>query len=407
MAVNILVPTMGESISEATVSAWLKAEGDAVTEGDVLVELETDKVMVEVPAPCSGKLGGIAQAEGETVSVDDVLGNIEEGAAGATPQASKTVPSSPAAAAASAAPIVAAPAGVGPAVQRLAAETGINPANVTGTGPGGRVTKGDMLQATAPPQPSAPAPAQAAPIMPPAPRRAAGECTEERVPLSRLRQRIAERLVEAQQTAAILTTFNEIDMSEVISLRSQYKDMFRERYGVGLGFMSFFAKACVHALKEVPAVNAELDGIDLVYKKYYDIGVAVGSARGLVVPVVRDSDLLSYIEIEMEIARLAQKARNNSLSLDDLSGGTFTITNGGVYGSMMSTPILNPPQVGILGMHNIVKRAVVVRDEVKIRPMMYVALSYDHRVIDGKQAVEFLVKVKQRIEEPARLLLEI
>ncbi len=404
MAINIVVPTMGESISEATVSSWLKSKGDVVAEGDVLVELETDKVMVEVPAPCSGRLSDIAKDEGEIVGLEDILGSIEEGATVATTAA----PASPPAASGAPEALEAlVPKGVGPAVKRIAAETDLNPANVRGTGPGGRVTKGDMLQQGATPRTTPPAQAPPASIMPPAPHRTAGERTEERVPMSRLRLRIAERLVEAQHTAAMLTTFNEIDMREVMTVRSLYKEKFREHYGVGLGFMSFFAKACVQALKEVPAMNAELDGKDLIYKKYYDMGVAVGTERGLVVPVVRDCDLLSPSEIEIEIARLAQKARNGNLSVDDLSGGTFTITNGGVYGSMMSTPILNPPQVGILGMHNIVKRAVAVGDKIEIHPMMYVALSYDHRVIDGRQAVEFLVKVKERIEAPARLLLEI
>ena len=426
MQVQIVVPQMGESISEATVSSWLKSKGDAVAEGDILVELETDKVMVEVPAAEAGVLQEIRKGEGESVTVGDILGLIEtdgagsgNGAAAAKPAAKAPAkePAPQPAPAPAAAPAAAAEgprsAAVGPAARRIAEEQGVALDQVQGTGPRGQVTKADVQRAAAQPKaapaaPSAPAPS-APPLAPRPPARTAGErgVREERVKMTRLRQRIAERLVEAQQTAAILTTFNEVDMSATMALRARYKDAFQQKYGVAVGFMSFFTKACIEALRAFPAVNAEIQGDEIVYKRYYDIGVAVGTERGLVVPVVRDADQRSFIEIELEIAELARKAREGKLSMDDLTGGTFSISNGGIYGSMLSTPILNPPQVGILGMHNIVKRAMVVGDEVAVRPMMYLALSYDHRIIDGREAVQFLLRVKECVEDPARLLLEI
>ncbi|HKJ00469.1 MAG TPA: 2-oxoglutarate dehydrogenase complex dihydrolipoyllysine-residue succinyltransferase [bacterium] len=429
MQVEIVVPQMGESISEATVASWLKAKGERVAEGDVLVELETDKVMVEVPAAESGILQDIHKGTGETVTVGDILGLIEtEGAGAAAPAGNGGTPAQapapapppkPAPAAATAAPAAQAEAprsqAVGPAARRLAAEQGVDIGQVPGTGPRGQVTKADVQHAGETARPAAEPTRQAPPTAPPAaaprpvaaaPTRAPGE-REERVKMTRLRQRIAERLVEAQQTAAILTTFNEVDMSATMAMRSKYKDAFREKYGIALGFMSVFTKACIEALKAFPAVNGEIRGDEIIYKHYYDIGVAVGTERGLVVPVVRDADRKSFIEIELEIAELARKARENKLTMDDLTGGTFSISNGGIYGSMLSTPILNPPQVAILGMHNIVKRAVVVDDEVVVRPMMYLALSYDHRIIDGREAVQFLVRMKECIEDPARILLEI
>ena len=416
MPIDIVVPEMGESISEGTVAAWLKSKGEAVSEGETLVELETDKVMVEVPAPEGGTLLEILKGEDETVEVGDVLGRIDtDGAAAGNGNA----PAKDTAPAPEASPAKAPPPPAGPAARNLAETHGVDLAAVTGTGPRGNVTREDVQAAIDSPKAASPPagksadkpavkPAPGAPAPPPpagAPR-APGE-REERVKMSRLRARIAERLVEAQQTAAILTTFNEVDMGEVMAVRGRYKEAFREKYGMPIGFMSFFTKSCIEALKAFPAVNAELDGDEVVYKHYYDIGVAVGTERGLVVPVVRDADRRSFIEVELEIARLAGLARDNKLTMGDLTGGTFTISNGGIYGSMLSTPIINPPQVAILGMHNIVKRAVVVGDEIKVRPMMYLALSYDHRIIDGREAVQFLLRVKECIEDPARILLEI
>jgi len=414
MQIEIIVPQMGESITEATVGLWRKAKGEAVAEGDVLVELETDKVMVEVPAVKAGVLMEILQKEGATVHVGDLLGKLDTEAK-ATPgaksagqpaaSAPKTAPkpASPPAAAAAPAP---ARAPAGPAAARLAAERGVDLQQVPATGPSGRVTKEDIVN-FAEARPAAPS-APARPVAPraPAAARPTGE-REERVKMTRLRQRIAERLLQAQQTAAILTTFNEVDMSAVMELRNRYKDETEKKYGMRLGFMSFFTKAVIEALRAFPAVNAEISGDEIIYKHFYDIGVAVGSERGLVVPVVREADKKRFIEIEIEIAELGKKARENKLTVDDLTGGTFTISNGGVFGSMLSTPILNPPQSAILGMHNIVKRAVVVNDQIVVRPMMYLALSYDHRLIDGREAVQFLVKVKQCIEDPARILLEL
>ena len=406
---DIKVPPMGESITEATVADWHVQPGQGFDSGDILVELETDKVTMEVPAPVAGVLKEIKQESGATVNVDDLLAVIEEGAAGAAP--ATATPAAEAAPAAVPTPAAAPAPAAGnpnttlpPGASRLAAESGANPADVAGTGKRGQVTKADIVNhlekgpaATA--ASSAASPAARAPRNP-------GE-REEVKPMSRLRQRIAERLVEAQHTAAILTTFNEVDMHNMMAVRSRYKDKFKDTHGVGLGFMSFFTKACVDALKAFPGVNAEISGTDIIYKNYYDIGVAVGGPKGLVVPIVRAADLLSFAGIEQEIGRLAGKVKEGTLGLDELQVGTFTISNGGGYGSMMSTPILNPPQSGILGMHNIVKRPVVVNDEIVIRPMMYIALSYDHRIVDGKEAVGFLVRVKECIENPERMLLDI
>jgi 2-oxoglutarate dehydrogenase E2 component (dihydrolipoamide succinyltransferase) len=387
---EIRVPALGESVTEATIAKWFKNVGDTVKADEPMVELETDKVTVEVPAPASGKLSAIAAASGSTVKVGALLGAIEEGAAG-------NVTARPAAAAPVAAK-VAEPAKVeaplSPAVLKIVTEKQMDPASVTGTGKDGRLTKGDVLE-----QLSKPA---AMPAAAPAP--AGGE---ERVKMSRLRLTIARRLKEAQNTAAMLTTFNEVDMSAVMTLRNSFKDVFEKKHGVKLGFMSFFAKAVIQALKDVPAVNAEIDGEDLVYKNYYHLGVAVGTEKGLVVPVVRDADRMSFATIEKTISDYGRKARDGQLQIADMQGGTFTISNGGVYGSLMSTPILNAPQSGILGMHKIQDRPVAVGGQVVIRPMMYLALSYDHRIVDGKEAVTFLVRVKEGLEDPSRALLDL
>ena len=427
---DIMTPTLGESVTEATVARWAKKPGEAVAKDEVLVELETDKVNLEVAATEAGVLADIVIEEGATVGPGQVLGHIS--AAGAAPaKAPAKQPEVAASPAPAAAPVAAeaAPAPkpeparpLAPSVQRIVAENRLDPDAIPGSGKDGRITKGDALaaleaRATTPaptiaPAPTpAPAPAPAAPRAPtPAPAPAAPrppQAREERVRMTRLRQTIARRLKEAQETAAMLTTFNEVDMGAVMALRTRYKDPFEKRHGVRLGFMSFFVKACVAALKEVPNVNAEIDGTDLIYKNHYDIGVAVGTDRGLVVPVVRDADAMTLAEIEKAINELGRKARDGALALDDLQGGTFTISNGGVYGSLMSTPILNQPQSGILGMHKIQDRPMAVNGQVVIRPMMYLALSYDHRVVDGQGAVTFLVKVKDYIEDPQRLLLEI
>lgn len=404
MATQITVPVMGESVSEATIAKWLKNVGDSVRADEPLVELETDKVTVEVNAPVSGTIAEIAVKSGN-VSVGAVLGYIQEGAVETKPAANTQT--APAAAPAPAAPVApaatpAAAAPVMPAAARAAAENNVNTANVAGTGKDNRVTKEDILNLLGN-KPTAAAPAKAA--TPAGPR--SNEAREERVKMTRLRQRIAERLKEAQNTAAMLTTFNEIDMSGVMALRSQYKETFEKKYGVKMGFMSLFIKACIQALKELPAVNAEIAGEDIIYKNYYDIGVAVGTPQGLVVPVVRDADAKSFADIEKEISELAVKARDGKLSMGDLTGGTFTITNGGIYGSLMSTPILNTPQSGILGMHKIQERPIVIDGKVEVRPMMYIALSYDHRIIDGREAVTFLVRVKECLEDPQRLLLAV
>ncbi len=400
MAIEIQVPQLGESISEATVARWMKAPGDAVEADEPLVELETDKVTVEVPAPRSGVLEEILAGEGEEVEVGAVLGRM---AAGAAPARSAPAPQAkePASAASKAPP-------VSPAVRKLLADNALSQEAVAGTGKDGRITKGDVLahleEAAAPLPPAAPAPQpRAEPPRPPRPEHP----REERVRMSRLRRRVAERLKDAQNTAAMLTTFNEADMSGVVALRRRYREAFEKRHGVRLGFMSFFVKACIGALKEIPAVNAEIDGDDIIYKNHYDIGVAVGTAQGLVVPVLKDADAMGFAEVERSIADLGARARDGKLTMEDLTGGTFTISNGGVYGSLMSAPILNPPQSGILGMHKIEDRPVAVDGKVEIRPMMYLALSYDHRIIDGSESVTFLVRVKEAIENPERLLLDV
>lgn len=406
MAIDIKVPPMGESITEATVASWRKKAGDGVNVGDIVVELETDKVTMEVPAPSAGVLKEILKNTGETVRVNEVLARME---AGAVPAAAAAGAASPSTSPSAAAPAPSAPAQrndtLPPAARRMVEENKVNVADVTGTGKRGQVTKADVVHHL---EGKTSGTSSAAPARAPVPIRPARSAEREStVPMSRLRQKIAERLVQAQHTAAILTTFNEIDMTAVMELRTKFKEAFKERHGVGLGFMSFFARACVEALREYPAINAEIRGTDIIYKNYADIGVAVGGPKGLVVPIIRDADQKSFAEIEQEIVLLADKVRTGSISLAELEGGTFTISNGGTYGSLLSTPIINPPQSGILGMHAIQKRAVVVNDEIKIRPMMYVALSYDHRIVDGKEAVSFLVRVKQCIESPERMLLDV
>ncbi len=405
---EIRVPTLGESVTEATIGRWFKKAGDAVAVDEPLVELETDKVTIEVPAPSAGTLGDIIAKDGETVAVGALLGQINEGVAGA--------PAKPAAAPARAAappppPAAKAPPAdtpLAPSVRKIAAESGIDAATVPGSGKDGRVTKGDMLAAIEKAA-SAPTPINqpAAAVQVRAPSPADDAAREERVKMTRLRQTIARRLKDVQNTAAMLTTFNEVDMSHIMAMRSQYKDVFEKKHGSKLGFMGFFTKACVQALKDIPAANAEIDGTDLIFKNYYHIGVAVGTDKGLVVPVVRDCDHKSIAEIEKSIADFGRRARDGQLKIDEMQGGTFTITNGGIYGSLMSTPILNAPQSGILGMHKIQDRPVAIGGKVEIRPMMYLALSYDHRVIDGKEAVTFLVRVKESLEDPARLVLDL
>jgi 2-oxoglutarate dehydrogenase E2 component (dihydrolipoamide succinyltransferase) len=394
MATEIKVPALGESVTEATVARWLKKPGEAVAMDDPLVELETDKVTLEVNATAPGVLAEIRVPEGSNVAVGSVLGIIGDGAARPMP----AKPAAPPPAAAAPAPTDAL-ARSGPAARKLAAESGLPPSQIVATGKGGRVTKGDVLIALERGAPAAPAPAA-----PPPPRETGAR--EERVRMTRLRKRIAERLKQAQNTAAMLTTFNEADMSAVMALRDKYRDSFEKKHGVRLGFMSFFVKASIVALREIPAVNGEIDGDDIVYKNHYDIGVAVGTEQGLVVPVVRDADRMGFAEIEKAIAELGRKARDGKLTIEDLSGGTFTISNGGIYGSLMSTPILNPPQSGILGMHKIQQRPVVIGGKIEARPMMYLALSYDHRIVDGREAVTFLVRVKECIEDPERLLVD-
>jgi 2-oxoglutarate dehydrogenase E2 component (dihydrolipoamide succinyltransferase) len=426
---DIMTPALGESVTEATVARWAKHAGESVKRDELLVELETDKVSLEVVAPEDGILSGIDAEEGATVVPGQRLGRVEARADGADkPRAPNESSAAPTAAAPAPPPPQPSPPTapnspprpvgqpLSPSVQRIIAENDLDPSTIAGGGRDGRITKGDALAAAeakrAAPAPAtttfdsgttAPFPAPATtPITPRAP-----DAREERVRMTRLRQTIARRLKEAQQTAAMLTTFNEADMSAVMALRAQYKDAFEKRYGVKLGFMGLFVKACVAALKEVPSVNAEIDGQDLIYKNHYDIGVAVGTERGLVVPVVRDADTKNIAEIESAIAALGKKARDGALAMEDLQGGTFTISNGGIYGSLMSTPILNAPQSGILGMHKIQDRPVAMNGQIVVRPMMYLALSYDHRVVDGQGAVTFLVKVKNHIEDPQRLLLEI
>src|SRR5579862_2050036 len=413
---EIRVPTLGESVTEATIGKWFKKPGDAVAVDEPLVELETDKVTIEVPAPAAGVLGDIAAKDGDTVAVGALLGQIKEGAAPAKAAARPPEPAAPAPqlspapsapkSAAAKAPPPETP--LAPSVRKLSAESGVDAATVPGSGKDGRVTKGDMLaaieRAAAAPMPVSQTAAAVAVRAPTPPDDAA---REERVRMTRLRQTIARRLKEAQNTAAMLTTFNEVDMSHVMALRTQYRDLFEKKHGVKLGFMGFFVRACVQALKEVPAVNAEIDGADIIYKNYYHVGVAVGTERGLVVPVLRDCDAKSLAEIEKAIADFGRRARDGALKIEDMQGGTFTISNGGIYGSLLSTPILNAPQSGILGMHKIQERPVVVAGKVEARPMMYLALSYDHRIVDGREAVTFLVRVKESLEEPARLVLDL
>ena len=398
MAIEIKAPTFPESVADGTVATWHKKPGEAVKRDELIVDIETDKVVIEVLAEADGVLADIVKNEGDTVLSNELLGTLNEGAVAAAAPAAEAAP------AAVAAPAAASDAILSPAARKIADENGIDRNAIAGTGKGGRVTKEDAV-AAADAKKSAPA-ASAAPAA--AVVVAAGERVEKRVPMTRLRAKVAERLVEAQSTMAMLTTFNEVDMHEVMALRSKYKDLFEKTHnGVRLGFMSFFVKAAVEALKRFPAVNASIDGNDIVYHGYQDIGVAVSSDRGLVVPVLRNAELMSLAEVENGIATFGKKARDGKLSIEEMTGGTFTITNGGTFGSMMSTPIVNPPQAAILGMHNIIQRPVAINGQVVIRPMMYLALSYDHRLIDGKEAVSFLVTIKNLLEDPARLLLDI
>ena len=403
---DIRVPTLGESVTEATVGKWFKKPGDPVAVDEPLVELETDKVTLEVPAPAASVLGDIAAKDGTTVAVGALLGSISEGGAAAAspkPAAAAKPAETPKQAPAAASAAMPLP----PSVKKMSAESGVDAAKVEGTGKHGQVTKGDMLSAieraaAQPTQVATPAPVQMR-----APSPADDAAREERVHMTRLRQTIARRLKDAQNTAAMLTTFNEVDMTAVMHMRNQYKDLFEKKHGQKLGFMGFFTRACIQALKEIPAVNAEIDGTDIVYKNYYHIGIAVGTEKGLVVPVVRDAQDKSLAEIEKTIGDLGRRARDGQLKIDEMQGGTFTITNGGVYGSLMSTPILNAPQSGILGMHKIQERPMVVAGKIEVRPMMYLALSYDHRIVDGREAVTFLVRVKECLEDPARLVLDL
>lgn len=447
MSIEIRVPTLGESVTEATVGSWFKAKGDAVKADEPLVELETDKVTIEVPAPSDGVLSDIIVAAGETVEIGALLGQLSEGGAGAAPSSTespaepktndepksadtkKPEPTSPATKSRDASQNDGANDNQrppSPAARKALEENGLSPSDIDGTGRGGQILKEDVLRAMEAAsdnearqnsQPSSRAAPQAktsgsTELLKPAtdmrlPATMTDSTREERVKMSRLRQTIAHRLKDAQNTAAILTTFNDADMSAVMALRKEYKDLFERRHGMKLGFMGFFVKACIQALKEIPSINAEIDGAEIVYKNYYHIGVAVGTERGLVVPVLRDADRMTLADIEGQITEYGNRARQGKLSIEDMQGGTFTISNGGVYGSMLSTPILNAPQSGILGMHRIEQRAVVVNGEVVARPMMYLALSYDHRIVDGKEAVTFLVRVKECLEDPQRFLLEL
>jgi len=414
MAVEIKVPVLGESVVEATVAKWMKSAGEAVGADEAIVELETDKVTLEVPSPVNGVLADIVAKEGDTVGVDALLALVEEGAAPTAKPAAKTAPASapapapvavsaPAAVPAPVAASSAAAAVLSPAVRKLVEENNLNPAAISGTGKDGRLTKADVQKAIASGSAKMAAPAASTSPAPAGPR--TSDAREERVPMSRLRRMIASRLKEAQNTAAMLTTFNEVDMSAVMALRAEYKDDFEKQHGARLGFMGFFVRAVINGLQEFPAVNAEIHGEDIIYKNFYNIGVAVGTPQGLVVPVLRDAQDLSLADIEKSVTDFGLRARDGKLTPADMAGGSFTISNGGVYGSLMSTPILNPPQSGILGMHKIQKRPIAVGDKVEIRPMMYLALSYDHRIIDGREAVSFLVRVKESIEDPRRLLL--
>ncbi len=415
---DIRVPTLGESVTEATVGKWFKQPGDAVAVDEPLVELETDKVTLEVPAPAAGVLSEIAAKDGETVGVGALLGQIKDGAAAAKaaalaadakPAESPKAAPAPAAARPAEIPIAAgSPAAssmpMPPSVRKMAAESGVDAGTVEGSGKHGQVSKGDMMAAIERAA-AAPTPVPSVQMRTPSPPDDASR--EERVHMTRLRQTIARRLKDAQNTAAMLTTFNEVDMSAVMAMRNQYKDLFEKKHGAKLGFMGFFVRACIQGLKEIPAVNAEIDGTDIVYKNYYHVGVAVGTEKGLVVPVVRDADMMSLADIEKTISDFGRRARDGALKIEDMQGGTFTISNGGVYGSLMSTPILNAPQSGILGMHKIEERPVVVAGKIEARPMMYLALSYDHRIVDGREAVTFLVRVKECLEDPARLVLDL
>jgi len=426
MSIEVRVPTLGESVTEATVANWFKQPGDAVAVDEMLCELETDKVTVEVPAPAAGVMGAHVAKAGDTVGVNALLATIEEGGAAAPAKVAEKAPAKAEATAkaepakvapAKASPAKASPAKASPAerkdvedapsAKKAMAEAGLAAGQVAGSGRDGRVMKEDVQKAVASgaaaraPEPAAPAPA------PRAATSAADAEREKRVRMTRLRQTIARRLKDAQNTAAILTTYNEVDMGAIMALRNEFKDLFEKKHGVKLGFMSFFVKACCHALKEIPSVNAEIDGTDIVYKNYCHVGVAVGTPQGLVVPVVRDADQLTFAGIEKTIAELGIRARDGKLSMEDMQGGTFTISNGGVYGSLMSSPILNPPQSAILGMHKIQERPMVAGGQIVARPMMYLALSYDHRIIDGKEAVTFLVRVKESLEDPRRLLMDL
>jgi 2-oxoglutarate dehydrogenase E2 component (dihydrolipoamide succinyltransferase) len=406
MTIEIKVPPLPESVTDATLVGWHKKTGETVTRDENLVDLETDKVVLEVPAPASGTITRIVAQDGATVTAGDVLAILEEGDVSATdapePAKEEAPAEKPAAKAAPTGPVK-----TSPAVRRLLEEHDLDATLVAGSGKDGRITKSDVMSFlkeddssdVTPGDSAAPAVAESAV--------ASLERTEKRVPMTRLRARIAERLVEAQQTAAMLTTFNEVDLTEVMALRSRYRESFEKRHGVRLGFMSFFTKAAVEALKKFPAVNASVEGTDIIYHNYYDIGIAVSSDRGLMVPVIRDVDQMSFAEFEAELNAMAQKAQDGSISMDDLTGGTFTITNGGIFGSMMSTPILNQPQSAILGMHAIQKRPMVVGEDIVARPMMYLAMTYDHRIIDGKEAVQFLVTIKEQLEDPSRLLLQV
>ncbi|WP_032139375.1 2-oxoglutarate dehydrogenase complex dihydrolipoyllysine-residue succinyltransferase [Rickettsia tamurae] len=401
MSVKIIVPSLGESVTEATIAKWYKKEGDSIKTDELLLEIETEKVTLEVNAPCNGTIGKISKTDGANVAVGEEIGEINEGAAASTAGTNNESAKTQAVTQPTSEKPVEKPAvannTLAPSVQKLVTENKLDPNNIKGTGRDGRITKGDVLETinTPPTATSAPAISKS------------NEERVQRVRMSRLRKTIAQRLKDSQNTAAILTTFNEIDMSKVIALRNQYKEEFEKKHAVKLGFMSFFVKATIKALKLIPSVNAEIDGDDLVYKNYYDIGVAVGTEQGLVVPVVRDADKMGFAEVEKAIGILAKKAREGKLSMADLSGGTFSISNGGVYGSLLSTPIINPPQSGILGLHKTEERAVVIDGKIEIRPMMYIALSYDHRIIDGKEGVSFLVKIKQLIENPEKLLLNL
>lgn len=418
MATEIRVPTLGESVTEASIGKWFKKPGDTVAIDEPLVELETDKVTMEVPSPVAGKLLEIVAKEGDTVELGALLGSIEAGAAGAATEPAKPVASAPAKPAASASSAAAGSSSTqpSPSAAKLMSENSLSTSQIEGSGKRGQILKGDVLDTiakggiAAPITASAPVAPAAVPAATAAPRAASPQddaAREEHVRMTRLRQTIARRLKDVQNTAAMLTTFNEVDMSAVMDLRKRYKDMFEKKHNVKLGFMSFFTKAVCHALKEVPAVNAEIDGTDIIYKNYAHIGIAVSTDRGLVVPVVRDADQMSLADIEKEIGRFGKLARDGKLSVADMQGGTFTITNGGIYGSLMSTPILNAPQSGILGMHAIKERPIAVNGQVVIRPMMYLALSYDHRIVDGAEAVTFLVRIKDCLEDPERLLLDL